>query len=175
MKVADIILFESSISRIYQFWVNSKDDPNYRFALLTSWRDEDIDKAKKAHDQAKLDTALNIQWTRFRAFKKEIQSLGLGFVQLLGHGQEENKVTGRMTNVSDEPSLFIPRITFEQTQQEAQKWDQDTFIYVGPETDGQAILFNKNGSRNMNLGPFRPIKIGEYYSELRHKPFTFHD
>ncbi len=153
MKLNEL-LTEASLGRVFQHWKKHEDDPDYSWAMMTSWRSEE-------------DTETN--WRNFNSFKRDVRSMGYGFFELEGHGQEEDGT------VSEEPSLFIPKIDLDEALSLAKKYDQFGIVYQGPESDHDVKLFETDGS-TMNLGPFRPNKIAQYYSKLRGKrgrPFTF--
>ena len=52
------------------------------------------------------------------------------------------------------------------------KYNQDSIIYSGPDTNGDIHIFYNDG-KTEDLGEFHPMKISNYYSQLKGKPFHF--
>jgi len=106
----------------------------------------------------------------FKKFKEEIRSNGLGYIRLQGYGQELDEDGKEI--VTKEPSLFIPKITLEVAKRLMDKYDQYGIIYSGPEYGGKLVLLYSDGETE-DMGDFHPMKIAEFYSKLKGKPFTF--
>jgi hypothetical protein len=144
-------LNESSLGRIYQH-IQKKNVKSW--SILSSYRTENS-PSKNVKD--------------FKQLKHKIKSLDLGFIQLEGYGQETD-YSGDIVQVR-EPSLFIPDITQKQTQKLSDTYDQWGYIYSGPETNDQIVLFSKEGSEQ--IGSFHPNKIAKFFSKIKGKPFVF--
>jgi hypothetical protein len=144
---------EASLGRVYQHVMNSGDQS---FAILTSWR------------QA-LSQADNLK--NYAVLKKEIRSMGLGFFEMDGKGQETD-AEGNIT-VAVEPSLFVPKMTIPQAIKICKKYQQDFFLYSGPETQGNVQAFDGTGKFQVDTGSFHPNRIAKFYSTVKGKDFTF--
>lgn len=153
MKLDDLFLFESSGFNKITKHINDPDTESW--AILTSWR------AENTPEQNKSD---------FKELKNTLKSKKLGFIQMEGVGQEKDPATKKTIQVK-EPSLFVPNISLEQAQKIRKKYDQFAIVYSGIETDHMIMLIEK--SRKTNLGKFRPNKIGQFFSKVSGKTFTF--
>ena len=148
-------LTEASLGRIHQHYQNSG---HKSFAVLTSWRGA-MGKNENVH--------------RFSKLKADVRSQGYGFNHMTGVGEEENG------GVSKEPSLFVHGMSYHHAVEHGKKHDQHSIIYSGPETKGEVHLVHlkddgdKKVGDHTNLGKFHPKKIGQYYSKIRNRNFTF--
>ena len=137
----------SSLGRVYQHIKREKHDS---FGIITAYRDANPPSKNKAN---------------FHQLKSNIRSLNLGFFVIQGIGQEEDG------GESIEPSLFIPGITLKTLQKLMKKYKQYGVIYSGPETKGKIVLFTTEGKHD--IGSFHPMKISQYFSKVKGKPFVF--
>ena len=144
------IIKESSLSRL---WKHIQHESCKSWAIITSYRDDLGDKNPEV----------------FRQFAKELRDDGLGYVLLVGYGNEE--VDGKVIQ-KHETSLFIPNISLEQSQKFVSKYKQDGFIYSGPEVDDKIINYWQGVVFNTFI-TWHPDKIGKFYSKLRGRPFVF--
>jgi len=149
MKLDD--LFESSINRIRQ---HVEEENTESWAIMTSWRAENTPQQNKSD---------------FKRLESDIRSNDLGYIKLIGHGQEED-AEGKVSSVK-EPSLFIPNMPLMLAKKLMKKYNQYGFVYGGKETGDKATLFSIDGKEV--LGKFQPNKLGQFYSELKGKPFRF--
>ena len=148
-------LFETSLSRIWQH-VQGADQKS--FSIITSWR--------QAYSRKR-----NIE--DFAALKKNIRSLGHGFIVVLGHWQECQDPNVAYSNCpkdklvdATEPSLFIPGIKMKDAETLAKSNQQDAIVYGGPETKGRVVLLFNDGS-TQDIGDFKPQSIGQAFTELK--------
>jgi len=110
----------------------------------------------------------------FSIFKKEIRSLGLGYIPMIGYGQEEDpKSPERKFIQTKELSLFIPKMTFDNAKKYAKKYNQDAFVYAGPEVKCRIGLFSGKGNILGSMNNFNPKKISDFFSMVKGKPFHF--
>ena len=152
-------LFEASLARIWDHYKTKQ------FAALTSWR----------QDCSQEENEVN-----FKQLKADLKAKGIGFIPLIGHGQED--VLGVGVTVVQEPSLAafpktIPSDNFRDAIIElGQKYRQ--FGVIGhtsqeaSDDSKQQILFP---TELITLNPMRVIKvyssihfnkIAKFYSEL---------
>jgi hypothetical protein len=148
-------LNEASLGRVYQHFQNLKDGKS--FAIMTSFRNA-ISKADRERNNSS-----------FRQLKSDISRYG--YFEVLGHGQEDDPVTGKEIVVV-EPSLFIVNISLDDALKLAKKYGQYAIQYAGPETKGDVWLAYTNGGHE-NEGPFHPAKTAKYYSIVKGKKFVF--
>jgi hypothetical protein len=148
-------LTEASLGRIHQHF---KKSGQKSFAVVTSWR-----SAKPAHENT----------AAFNDLQRTVRSQGYGYNKMHGVGEEEGGVQ------SKEPSLFVHGMSLKHAVEHGKKHDQHSIIYSGPETGGRVHLVHlkddgdKKVGDHTDLGTFHPKKIGQYYSKIRGKAFTF--
>ena len=141
-----------SLGRVYQH-VQKHKVPSW--GILTSYRDDTSDAKNKE---------------LFKQLKGEIRDIGLGFFEMKGYGQEEDEETGRLKVVM-EPSLFIPGIKFKDIKRLSRQYKQFGFVYSGPEIKNKIMFISK--VRNEQLDSFHPMKIAQFFSNIKGKPFVF--
>jgi hypothetical protein len=71
-----------------------------------------------------------------------------------------------------EPSVFVPGITRDLIDKLGAEFDQDGWIYAGPDSDGDVVLIERGGHQ-VNLGGFHPGRIAQAFSSLRGHSFVF--
>lgn len=148
-------LFEFSLSRIMKHVQNAK---TTGFAILTSWR-KSKDKPSNLGD--------------FASLKNLVKQKGLGYVQLRGHWREcqdpnvaYDKCPPDQLEDSLEPILFVIGVDAATAKEWGQQFDQDAVLYDGPETNGNAELFFRDGS-TMALGAFSPMTVAQAFTDYR--------
>lgn len=103
---------ESSLSRIYSYL--SKDDMD--FGVVSAFKDSlPLDKNMKHHEQ----------------LASEIRSKGYGYIE-----QKGGYLYKDGTEVQNELSYFIPKISFDECASLAKEYDQESFIYKDNDTFG---------------------------------------
>jgi hypothetical protein len=110
---------------------------------------------------------------RTKKLQQEIRDLGFGYVRLIGHWLEcqapvsyEDCPKDQLVDVT-EPSMFVPRMSLSEGQRLARKFEQDGFVYGGPETDGAVRTVASNGRLLENLGTKLTTQvIGQGFSSL---------
>lgn len=148
-------LTERSLGRIYQHF---KASGTKSFAIMTSHRGD-----RPSHENKK----------SFLGLQRDVRSQGYGFTRMTGVGEEE----GGMAN--KEPSLFVHGMSYKHAVEHGKKHGQHSIIYSGPETQGKVHLVHlkddgdKKVGDHTDLGTFHPKKLGQYYSKVRNKDFTF--
>jgi hypothetical protein len=112
--------------------------------------------------------------------KQDIRSMGLGFDQMDGHWQEcrekdtpwQDCPKDLLMDVTEE-SLFVVGISLDDLNRLGNKYEQQAWIYAGPETSGNVELWSSDG-KIMDLGKFHPNRIAQAYSQLKgSRTFTF--
>lgn len=144
-------LNEKSLGRIYQH-IQKEDVDSW--VILTSYRDGLSPSENKRN---------------FRELKDKVRQLNLGFIEMEGVGQEEDE-DGQITQVK-EPSLFIPNIYKNQAQKLSDSYNQWGYIYSGPEEAYKIALISIKDIDY--IGDFHPMKISQFFSKVKGKPFTF--
>lgn len=147
-------LNESSLGRIYQHIQQKNVDS---WSIFTSNR-SDNSPSKNNKD--------------FIELKSKVRLYDLGFIEMIGYGQEEDK-TGNI-EITYEKSLFVPNIKQKQVIKLCNIYNQLGYIYCGEETENKIILLI-NGKKDKELNKFIPNKIAEFYSILNGKPFVFEE
>lgn len=150
-------LFESSLSRIM---AHAKESKEKGFAILTSWRKSNSGNENKTNFQGLQDYVKARGWgyTRLRGHWRECQDLNIPYDQC---------PASELKDVI-EPSIMVFGIDLETAKKLGNKYNQDSVVYAGPETDGQTQLIFGDGSVEV-LGDFNPMAIGQAYSDYRHR------
>lgn len=138
----------ASLGRLYQHIMSSGDRS---FALFSPWQSNILVSSNKKN---------------LEKFKSLLRSKALDFLPLDGKWEND------LGEVLSEPSFFIPRISKSFALEIMDNFNQDAIIYSGPETNGNVFLLHSDGTSE-DIGKFHPLKIGEIYSEIKGKPFTF--
>ena len=146
-------LTEASLSRV-KAHVDKATSGKGSFAVLTSWRDENKPQRNSEN---------------FQQLRQHIRSQGHGFVKMHGAGQERDKATGEM-KVAHEPSMFVPGMNLGQAHTLAKKYNQDTFIYSGPETGGKVHLHDTKANKPLEVwDTYHPKLAAKYHSKIKGK------
>lgn len=166
---------EASLSRIW------RDFQENEFGIITSWRVGSVDNKANL---AKL--------------KSLVSSRGFGYVRIDGVGQEEDE-TGKVRSVK-EPSLLVKNVSPEKNSDRhrdgvgnrpvltsiafekfmvflAHKFKQWGIVLHSPEKGTRLIQTSDDGRPvkkvDMKMSKFNPMKVAQFYSSLKGKPFTF--
>ena len=146
---------EASLSRAYQHVQGGN------FGIISSFR-------------ASNSRSKNL--AEFHKLKARLARVKLGGIILIGHWAEcqdpampySDCPPDRLKDVT-ELALMVPGISLGIISALGREFNQDGFIYCGPETGGIVTLFFGNGDQQP-LGGFQPNRISRAYSELRGKP-----
>ena len=157
-------ILEASLSRI---WRDFKDN---EFGIITSWR---VGETNNKQNLAKLKSA--------------VSGAGFGYVRIDGVGQEEDE-TGKVRSVK-EPSLLVKNVKaggeplmdtkkFERFMVKlAHKYKQWGIVLHNPEKGTRLVQTSDDGKPvnkvDMKMSTFNPMKVAQFYSSLKGKPFTF--
>jgi len=157
-------ILEASLSRI---WRDFKEN---EFGIITSWR---VGNTDNKQNLAKLKSA--------------VSSAGFGYVRIDGVGQEEDE-TGKVKSVK-EPSLLVKNVKaggeplmdtkkFERFMVKlAHRYNQWGIVLHNPEKGTRLIQTSDDGKPvnkvDMKMSTFNPMKVAQFYSSLKGKPFTF--
>lgn len=154
-------LNEASLGRVYQH-VMKADVKS--LGIITAFRGKNTGKE---------NAALN------KKLGAEIRSAGHGFFRLRGHWREcqDKKVAYKDCPEKDlidvvELSYGVVGISKELIAKLGRKYNQDSVVYLGPDTGGKAILIFKTGTEE-KIGSFHPQKIAQAYSRVKGKTFIF--
>jgi hypothetical protein len=145
-------LNEASLGRVYQHVKKENIDS---WAIIASYRDEN-----KGPKNTK----------NFKRLQQQIRSADLGFFKLMAHGKKEND-DGNVVHTK-ELSLFIPGIDLQLAENLMNQYGQWGIIYSGPESDGEVLVVEKNGTMTA-MGRFHPQKIAEVYSRVKGRTVVF--
>jgi len=137
----------ASLGRVYKHIIK---EGSKSWGIVTSYRDANNPSKNKAS---------------FNELKGIVRSFDLGFFVVQGVGQEEDG------GESHEPALFIPNVSLKQIKKLSDKYNQYGFIYSGPESNNKIVLYSVDGKET--LGAFHPMKIAQYFSKVKGKPFVF--
>ena len=157
-------ILEASLSRIY------RDFQENEFGIITSWRVGEVDN--KAN---------------LKKLKSAISSAGFGYVRIDGVGQEEDE-SGIVRSVK-EPSLLVKNVkaggdslmstkAFENFMVKlAHRYKQWGIVLHNPDKGTRLIQTSDDGKPvkkvDMKMSKFNPMKVAQFYSSLKGKPFTF--
>ena len=157
-------ILEASLSRIW------RDFQENEFGIITSWRVGDV------NNKANLSK-----------LKGAISSAGFGYVRIDGVGQEEDE-SGVVRSVK-EPSLLVKNVkaggealmdtkAFEKFMVKlAHKYKQWGIVLHNPDKGTRLIQTSDDGKPvnkvDMKMSKFNPMKVAQFYSSLKGKPFTF--
>ena len=109
-----------------------------------------------------------------------IRSFGYGFLKLDGHWNEcsDHNIDYKDCPESEksvvrEPAYFIPNITKKEIIQLGKKFQQDSVVYKGPDTDGKIFLLSKSGSVLEKWNKLSVGNLSQGFSKIKGKSFTF--
>ena len=157
-------ILEASLSRI---WRDFKDN---EFGIITSWR---VGETNNKQNLATLKSA--------------VSSAGFGYVRIDGVGQEEDE-TGKVRSAK-EPSLLVKNVKaggeplmdtkkFERFMVKlAHRYKQWGIVLHNPDKGTRLVQTSDDGKPvnkvDMKMSTFNPMKVAQFYSSLKGKPFTF--
>jgi len=158
-------LDEASLARVYQH-VNA--DKNVKsWGMVTAFRSLNTPKENR-----KLNKEL----------EANIRNKKLGFFKVEGYWREcqDSNVnyadcpTEKLKD-SIETTFFVPNISMKDVHTLGNKYDQDSILYGGDETKGNAHLIWRDGSHD-DVGKFHPNIIQQAYSKMKGgNTFGFND
>ena len=98
-------------------------------------------------------------------------------VALVGNGQEDEVVNGKKTKATFrtvERFFWVNGIAKAEARSLAAKYGQDRYVFAGPETQGDLILYSTstNGVAGRSQG-FHPEAVSQFYSKWKGSPFYF--
>jgi hypothetical protein len=158
-------LDEASLGRVYQH-VNS--DKNVKsWGMVTAFRSLNTPKKNRQ---------LN------KELEAQIRGKKLGFFKVEGYWRECQDSDLAYADCpkeklkdSIETTFFIPNISIKDIHKFGKQYNQDSVLYGGPETKGNAHLIWRDGSQD-NVGKFHPNIIQQAYSKMKGgKTFGFND
>ena len=155
------LLNEASLGRVYQHVLKSD---KRSMAIMTAYRSP-RERTRKENIEA------------HKKLQSEAQSRGYSFFKLMGTYKECPKGAPDPCPEEDqvlvkEASIAIIGIDKDTLLKLVRKYDQDSAVYLGPETKGEAILIFNSG-REQDIGKFHPQKIADVYSRVGKKTFVF--
>ena len=158
-------LDEASLSRVFQHVQQQKNTKSW--AMMTAFRYLNTPKENRE---------LN------KKLESDLRGKGLGFFKVEGRWREctdsnmnyaqcpEDKLKD-----SIEESFFVPNISIKDAHELGKKYDQDSVLYAGEQTKGNAFLLYRDGHTE-NMGKIHPDTIQQAYSKMKSGPkstFTF--
>ena len=158
-------LDEASLARVYQH-VNA--DKNVKsWGMVTAFRSLNTPKKNRQ---------LNKQ------LEADIRSKKLGFFKVEGYWREcqDSNVNyadcpNEKLKDSIETTFFVPNISMKDIHTLGNKYDQDSILYGGDETKGNAHLIWRDSSHE-DVGKFHPNIIQQAYSKMKGgRTFGFND
>lgn len=165
---------EASMSRIYN---HIKGNSVESYAIMSPDRE-----VRPANSRFSGKSRKAIQQT----FQNELRSRKLGYIPMTGHfaecpetDEDGDTIPPEKCPVAlkwvQEMAFFIPKISLQEAKALANRYDQDSIVYSGPEMPDRetAYLVPRKGG-TMALGPFRPNNPGIMMSVLKGaRPFKF--
>lgn len=154
---------EASLGRVYQHVSGNKNVKSW--GMITAYR---------YANNKKQNIAAN------KSLENDLRGMGYGFFRVEGHWQEcqnkdipYDKCPKDQLVDSTETSFFVPNIKQEQIHKLCKKYEQDAVVYGGEDTNKEATLIFKDGSKD-SVGTFKPDKVQQAYSKLKGgKTFAF--
>lgn len=134
------------------------------YGIFTSWRKSNS-KLKNLEDLDALQNDLKdagLRMARLKGQWPECQDPNIPYKDC----PKELLVTTR------ERSLFVPGISKDLIIDLMAKYQQNSVMYSGPETGGQAIFIDNDGTE-YPAGNFQTKQVGDFFSRIKGKPFTF--
>lgn len=167
-----LALTEASLGRAYQHFltVRAGDRKVQSFSILTYWSTR-LRSVQPKVPGGSWDHSRNLELRR--PFEQELARVSRGFFKMRGYGQEEDPDAPGSFTVSEEPSYWANGIALADAVSLSRKYGQDAFTYAGPETGGDVVMFNQRGKEIQRWTKFDPRQIGQFYSKIKGRPFTF--
>jgi len=149
-------LDEASLGRVYQHVAGDKNVKSW--GMVTAFRSLNTPKKNRI---------LNKQ------LETELRGKDLGFFKVEGRWREcqDSNIayadcpTDKLKD-SIETTFFVPNISKDDLHQFGNQYKQDSVLYGGPETKGNAFLIWKDGSHD-DVGKFHPNTIQQAYSKMK--------
>jgi hypothetical protein len=149
-------LDEASLGRVYQHVMSDKNTKSW--GMITAYRSINTPKQNK-----ELNKQLAV----------ELRGKGLGFFKVEGRWRECQDVNVKYADCpsdklvdSIETTYFVPNISMDLVHDLGKKYDQDSVLYGGSETKGNAHLIFRDGSHD-DVGKFHPNTIQQAYSKMK--------
>ena len=165
MEKRQFKLDEVSLGRVYQHVAANKNVKSW--GMVTAFRSLNTPKQNRE---------LN------KELEAQIRAKKLGFFKVEGYWREcqDSDVAyadcpQEKLKDSIETTFFIPNISMKDVHKFGKQYNQDSVLYGGPETKGNAHLIWRDGSQD-NVGKFHPNIIQQAYSKMKGgKTFGFND
>lgn len=158
-------LDEASLGRVYQHVMADKKVKSW--GMVTAFRSLNTPKENRQ---------LN------KELEAQIRGKKLGFFKVEGYWRECQDADVAYADCpkeklkdSIETTFFIPNVSMKDIHKFGKQYNQDSVLYGGPETKGNAHLIWRDGSQD-NVGKFHPNIIQQAYSKMKGgKTFGFND
>jgi len=158
-------LDEASLSRVYQHVQQQKNTTSW--AMMTAFRYLNTPKENRE---------LN------KKLESDLRGKGLGFFKVEGRWRECTDSNMNYAQCPEEKlkdsieeSFFVPNISIKDAHELGNKYGQDSVLYAGEQTKGNAFLLYRDGHTE-NMGKMHPDTIQQAYSKMKSGPkstFTF--
>jgi hypothetical protein len=149
-------LDEASLGRVYQHVMGDKNVKSW--GMVTAFRSLNTPKQNRQ---------LN------KKLEAQIRAKGLGFFKVEGYWRECQDSDVNYADCPEEKlkdsvetTFFVPNISMKDVHNFGKKYNQDSVLYGGEETKGNAHLIWRNGSQD-NVGKFHPNIIQQAYSKMK--------
>jgi len=149
-------LDEASLGRVYQHVAADKNVKNW--GMVTAYRSLNTpNENRKLNKQLEADLrAKNLGFFKVEGRWRECQDSNINYADC---PQEKLKDSIEIT-------FFVPNISMNYVHELGKKYDQDSVVYGGPETKGNAFLIWRDGSHD-DVGKFHPNTIQQAYSKMK--------
>jgi hypothetical protein len=163
-------LDEASIGRFHQYLPPGKGGKVKSYAIVTSWRSRPKDEDGDLDTEMWVDIAENRRnWRELkRVLQGEGKRSGWGYFVSWGVGQDYDE--GKTTY---EPVMVISNIPLREAISLGEMFEQNSIVWAGGETGGEATLYYMDGSPSESLGKFHASHVGDFYTVLRGATFSF--
>lgn len=152
----------SSLGRV---WQHIQDLSKQSFVIVSAFRAFKPDGSPMS---------LEDNLARNRQLQEMIRSKGFGYIRLISHWLEcqdksveyKNCPRDQLVDVT-ELSMFVPNMSRDEGQRLSKAFDQDGYIYGGPDTGGVIKVLSSSGGEIANLGSrLTTTAIGQGFSSL---------
>lgn len=158
-------LDEASLGRVYQHVTADRDIKSW--GMITAYRSVNTPKENKQLNKQLAD---------------DLRGKDLGFFKVEGRWRECQDVNVKYADCPDdklvdsiETTYFVPKVSMDLIHDLGKKYDQDSVLYGGTETKGNAHLIFRDGSHD-DVGKFHPNTIQQAYSKMKGgRTFAFND
>jgi hypothetical protein len=167
------LMNEASLGRAFQHFKKSGETS---FGIITAWR------AKEPSGKPRTAATNKANMKRLAS---KLRSWNLGFSKMRGGWVECTQTDDQGNPIPyekcpdeskqhvTEPVFFVTGITLDQLKKLVKEFNQDAGLYRGPESKEQTLGVWNDGSVDQIGRGFSPMKVTQFFTKVRGKPFVF--